>query len=284
MTERSFDRAVRGWLESGSDRTPPGAFDAVLLAIKTTPQERDLRIPRRFTLMSASTRLVATTAIVAVVGVGTLVYLGSVSPGPGGSPPPAPPTPAVTATSADPSVAPSMAFEAPFSSAVFGYDARYPLGWEVEPGTRRGSPAELALGEAPGSPAVHWDHFTPNLDSAIGATLLATAAVMPGGMSEDQWIEAYQAPQVAQAGRDCIPRRATWDAIPIDGHAGGIYVGCFFAEAIVFAGGRAYVFSYVHFSGQQAAVETSGRALLEAFLATVTLHPERLVDATSAPA
>ena len=36
--DRAFERAVDDWLEDGSDRTPRPAVDAVLLAIKTTPQ------------------------------------------------------------------------------------------------------------------------------------------------------------------------------------------------------------------------------------------------------
>ena len=74
MSDQLFERAVRDWLEDGSDRTPRPAIDAVLLAVKTTRQERDLRIPRRFTQMPTYMRLAAGIAIVAVVGVGVLAY------------------------------------------------------------------------------------------------------------------------------------------------------------------------------------------------------------------
>ena len=218
-------------------------------------------------------RLAAVIAIVAVVGVGLLTYLGP-GPGPGG--PAASPTPTPAGTAVQPSVTPSLSLEVPFSSGAFGYDALYPLGWEAAAGTKEGSAADLALGEPAASPAEFWDHFSPDVATTVTAALLATSTALPPGTSENTWIEAYQAPQVAQAGRACIPERATWDAVSIDGHAGGIYVGCKFVEAVVFVDGRVYVFSYVHFSGQQTTVETVGRELLAAFLGTVSLHPERL--------
>ncbi len=92
MSDQLFERAVRDWLEDGSDRTPPPAIDAVLLAVKTTPQERDLRIPRRFMLMPTYMRLAAGIAVVAILGAGALALLNR-GPGFGGlgsSPTPSP--------------------------------------------------------------------------------------------------------------------------------------------------------------------------------------------------
>lgn len=93
MSDQLFEHAVRDWLDDGSDRTPPTAIDAVLLAVKTTPQERDLRIPRRFNLMPTYTRLAAAIAIVAVLGVGAIALLPR-APGIGGPRPS--PTPSAT--------------------------------------------------------------------------------------------------------------------------------------------------------------------------------------------
>jgi hypothetical protein len=94
MSDKLFDHAVREWLEAGSDRTPPPAIDGVLLAVKTTPQERDLRIPWRFPNMPALSRAtgIAAVALVAIVGAGALIYLTAAPGGPG-----APSTPAPTA-------------------------------------------------------------------------------------------------------------------------------------------------------------------------------------------
>jgi hypothetical protein len=93
MSDQLFERAVRDWLDDGSDRTPLSAIEAVLLAVKTTPQERDLRIPRRFKLMPTYMRLAAGIAIVAIVGVGAIALIAR-TPGVGG-PGPSPTTTAV---------------------------------------------------------------------------------------------------------------------------------------------------------------------------------------------
>ncbi|MEO8470293.1 MAG: hypothetical protein ABI573_11585 [Chloroflexota bacterium] len=73
--DRAFERATRDWLEAGSDRTPYATIDAVLLAVRTTPQERDLRIPWRTPTMPKSLRLAAMLAIVAIVGIGASMLL-----------------------------------------------------------------------------------------------------------------------------------------------------------------------------------------------------------------
>ena len=73
--DQLFERAVDDWLDAGSDRTPRPAVDAVLLAIRTTPQERDLRIPWRIPNMSNPLRLGAAIAVIAVVGVLGLNFL-----------------------------------------------------------------------------------------------------------------------------------------------------------------------------------------------------------------
>ena len=50
--KRDFDRAVDQWLDEGSDATPPEVIDGVLLAVRSTPQERDFRVPWRTTSMT----------------------------------------------------------------------------------------------------------------------------------------------------------------------------------------------------------------------------------------
>ena len=90
MSDHLFERAVREWLDDGSDRTPRPSIEAVLLAVKTTRQERDLRILRRFTLMPTYMRLPAAIAIVAIVAVAFIALLprapGFGSPGPSPTP------------------------------------------------------------------------------------------------------------------------------------------------------------------------------------------------------
>lgn len=73
--KRDFDRAVDRWLDEGSDATPPEVIDAVLLAARNTPQERDFRIPWRTSPMKNLAYVVAAAAVV-VVSVAALTALG----------------------------------------------------------------------------------------------------------------------------------------------------------------------------------------------------------------
>ena len=66
----TFDRTARIWLEDGPGDAPDDVLQAALLAIETTPMERDLRIPWRFPPMIRSS--FAAVAIVAIVAVGGL--------------------------------------------------------------------------------------------------------------------------------------------------------------------------------------------------------------------
>jgi hypothetical protein len=133
MSDRAFDRAVSDWLEDGSDRTPPPAINAVLLAVRTTPQDRTPWSPRRFTYMPSYMRLVASIAVVAVVGAGAIWYAGQNANvgGPTSSPTAAaatpPPTAAATAT--------AFAFDPytwkTYTSQAYGYTTEIPSGWNV---------------------------------------------------------------------------------------------------------------------------------------------------------
>jgi hypothetical protein len=112
MTDRAFERAVRDWLAAGTDRTPKPAIDAVLLAIRTTPQEREPGIPRRFTTMTSFLRLLAAAiAVVAVVGGGAIWYIGQ-STHPSPEPSTRSPSPSLAS---DPTASPSRS-EAPAPS------------------------------------------------------------------------------------------------------------------------------------------------------------------------
>jgi hypothetical protein len=102
--DREFRRATTEWLEAGSDRTPPKAVDAVLLAIRTTRQDRVLRNPWRHIDMSTIGKaLIAATAVV-VIAVAWFNFAPSSNTGVGGpTPTPTPiptPSPSPTPTAA----------------------------------------------------------------------------------------------------------------------------------------------------------------------------------------
>ena len=137
MSDQLFERAVREWLEDGSDRTPRPAIDAVLLAVKTTPQERDLRIPRRFPNMPALSRAtgIAAVALVAAVGAGGIMYLASNRPGGPGSQ--GTPQPTLTPSPTASEVARGIPSWTPYTSEIHEFWLGYPSDWSVlAPATR----------------------------------------------------------------------------------------------------------------------------------------------------
>jgi hypothetical protein len=187
MSDQLFERAMHDWLESGSDRTPPAAIDAVLLAVKTTPQERDLRIPRRFNLMTFPMRLAAVVAILAVVGVGALTFFRG--PGFGTSTPTLEPTasplptamPFSTLAPLDP---PSFR---QYTSPLYGFTIGHPAEFVEESAIRPWSfEVDAAAFPADGSE----DNFIGGPDGAQVRVSAWSLAVTPG-TTIDAWIESY---------------------------------------------------------------------------------------------
>lgn len=116
--DRSLERAARSFIEPGPTRAPEAAVERALGIIQTTPQERNLRIPRRFSSMSMLARAAAAAAIVAV----GVVFLALRPPSGVGSAQPTA-TPGVTAApTASPAVDrpmfPSSPFPDPAGSAL----------------------------------------------------------------------------------------------------------------------------------------------------------------------
>ncbi len=64
--KRDFDRVVDKWLDDGSDQTPQEVINAVLLAVKSSPQERDFGISWRTSPMKQFAYAVAAVAALAV--------------------------------------------------------------------------------------------------------------------------------------------------------------------------------------------------------------------------
>jgi hypothetical protein len=262
-TTTDFDRHARAWLEDGPTQLSDRTLDAALAEIHLTRQRRALRVPWRFPSMTTpmARTVVAAVAFAVAASAGVVFVL---RPGGVGGPPEPSPSASHASTSAP----------AIFSSRAFGYDAQVPAGWTAAAGTTPGTAAQLAIAEAETAPPRLWDHFNPVPNTALGPTILATSTALPPETTEDAWIDAYQAPQLPGNGRECIKARTAWDSITIDGRAGGYYVGCEFVEAMVFVEDRVFIFTYLDLSGSTdpAAI---GRLALEAFLESVSLHPER---------
>ena len=100
-SDRDFETTAAEWLNAGSDTTPPHVIDAVLLAARSTPQERDLRIPLRTpTINKFATFGFGAAAVVVVLLVAAQLFGWPRNVGSIGEPTP---TPGATAAGSSPS-------------------------------------------------------------------------------------------------------------------------------------------------------------------------------------
>jgi hypothetical protein len=263
MSDRHFDKAVNDWLESGSDRTPPAAIDAVLLAVKTTPQERDLRIPRRFIEMTFPMRLAAAIAIVAVLGVGAFTFLvRNPNSGFGGTPTPSPtltPTAAAAAT-----LGPiDTSTWTTYISNRYGFSIGRPANWKVK---------QVSNHDWTVSADHDWQTTASEGFAAADESVYATAwsVAVPAGTSADAWILAY-----CQSGATgpCTGLQAASTPVSMDGHP-GVLINTMDTEAFTLVANRMYVVAvWESFDDPRTAPYGGADRLVEGFLSTMHLLP-----------
>lgn len=276
--DHDFERATRAFLDDGSDRTPATTIDAVLFAIRTTPQERDLRIPWRTTTMSTPIRLFATLAIVLIVGVAAFNLFES-SSGVGGVASPSPSAaPSAPASAPTPSASPTpyainTATWTDYTSQRYGFSIGHPADWPVyNTATRDWTyPADATADVT--SPAI--ETFVAS-DSTIAAS--AWSVAVKSGTTADAWIQAYCA--LIEADTPCSAFKAKSVAVTMDGHAGSLVSFAQDTQAFILVGNRMYVVAI-----WQPATWIPGGVprLLEAYLSTMHLLPGGPVPSATAP-
>jgi hypothetical protein len=266
--DRAFERATRDWLEDGSDKTPSATIDAVLLAVRTTPQERDLRIPWRTPIMTTPMRLAAAIAIVAVVGFAGLTFFrGGASVGG--------PTPTPSCTSAPAPSAAQPPAPTPFdrgtwttyTSSRYGFSICHPATWIELP-----SDHDWALPADASWANTAFDRFdAPDGSIAIAAW---SVAVEPG-TSADAWIQV-NCPKYDST-CDGYQDRAT--PVSVDGHAGILVSFAEDMQAFILVDNRMYIVASLRPAGQYDALR-----LINAYISTMHLLPGGPVPAgTTAP-
>ena len=233
------------WLAEGTDVLPDRSVEAVLHTVGRTSQRSAWRVPWRTDPMNGNSRMamVAGAAIVVVLVVGGLVYLGgsrgpSVGGGGGTAPTPtatvAPsPTPAATADPLDTSTWNT------FDSARYGLSIAYPADWSATPGKSDWditTDAEAWISEAP-------DKFcSPDTGSGVVCVSAWSASVAPGTTVE-AWIEMWCATTRPDAPSSCsgIADRAV--AVETkDQHPGlGFFVSDFDTMAFFLDGDTIYI-------------------------------------------
>jgi hypothetical protein len=205
------ERILDAFLAPEADRLADRVIDAALADIARTPQERGLRIPRRFTNMPASLRLAAAAAIVAVVGVGVLIY-NARSPGIGAVPTPAP-TPAWV----------------PYTSARYGFEIAHPADWTVLPSERDWN-ENLDRAE--------WQSPATERFLAPDQSLLVTAFVdrVPNSVGLDMWLTHY-----CRKLDGCDIDATRSEKVMIDGHSGRLIYFPTDVQAFTIFRGTVYV-------------------------------------------
>ena len=184
MTGRSStERILDVYLAPEVDRLPDRVIEAALADIARTPQRRALRVPWRFTTMPALSRAtgIAAVALVAVVGVGGVIYLSSNGGGAGSRSTPAP----TTAASPEASfVAPGITGWKTYTSRAYGYTISYPEDWSVvDRATQKWQPGEPV--EAP-----YVDVFFNNAPEGVRDDSMIFAALEypgPAGADLGSW-------------------------------------------------------------------------------------------------
>jgi hypothetical protein len=283
MSDRLFDNAINDWLESGSDRTPSSAIDAVLLAVKTTPQERDLRIPRRLYQMTTSMRLGAAIAIVAVVGIGALIVFRGPAPGVGGEPTPSPavlPTATPSPTTAAQAVADRLDITkwTTYVSNRYGFRIGHPADWTERPADHSWTLPTAAASGAPDAMGTSAEGFI-----APGQTILVSAwsvAVAPG-TTATTWIANLYCPSLYvpspsdQVGCERLgPGGPRVTPVAVDGHAGSLVRFSEDTQAFVLVGNTMYVVACWRPEDEPSVAPYGGATrLLEGYISTMHLLP-----------
>ena len=207
--------------------------------------------------MHAPLRLALGVVAVVAVAFGGLYLVGR-SPNLGVASPSSPSPSPAAASSASPPALPALTQT--FTSPWYGYSIKYPADpWGAIPATTQFDPVAWAAANGPTS----WmDVIRPVTD---GFLRIASARVPDGADGED-WVATY-------FGNDCS---TACEDVVIDGQPGRLSVDPDEIEATLIVDGRAYVFTL--FTGQGAIKD--GRAMFDAFMATVDLRPN---DAIVAP-
>jgi len=266
--DRGFERSMQDWLADGSDRTPQTAIDAVLLAIKTTHQERDFHVPWRTPSMTTPVRIAAAIAIVAIIGVASLNLVGS-GPAIVGGPLPTP----TTIRSPAPTPTPDLLDTATWKTYVserYGFSIAHPADWSEDAADRDWVLADDAD-----------DWLSPGQEAFMKADAIrfsAWSVSVDPGTTADAWIEDYCARQPTCTG---ILDEAVPVSVGPDRHP-GLLTPLGDVDAFVLVGDTMYVFAIWREETESSVAKYGGgRRLLEAYLSTVRLLPPGPLSATT---
>jgi hypothetical protein len=244
-------------------RAPDRVLQETLAAVETTRQRAAFgRIPGRIGVMSNLAKVaVAAVILIALGAFGIALLRSSTATGPGSSPGSSTQSSLLPSSGPGSSAAPALTKS--FSSSFNGFSISYPGDWRVI-SAKRSWPT--------GSPNFNPDD--PAVDSLSGPNLAiyAVSQKIAAGTTPTQWLDKYMSDSRLDFSNrpDCAVEKTL--PIVVDGAAGVMIYSCeaVLIDAVVTAGGRAYVFSLQG--------DSPDKAFLLEVLKTVQLHPESAVD------
>lgn len=267
-TDPDFDRHAAAWLADGPTELADRVLDAALREVHVTHQRRRLWVtPWRTPFMSTSLRSAAGIAIVAVVGIAVLSFVGRGSnigvaptPGPSAS---ATPSPAPIGTVGPTVLGPiDTSAWTIYASNRYGFTIGHPADWTEHPADHTWT---LATDAKPLALDTGADRF-----SSSGDTVRVTAwsvAVAPGATT-DVWLQAY----CPLASEPCTLLAANTVAVTVDGHAGSLVTFSEDVQAFVLVNNRMYVIAvWEPDSNPNTFAYGGAHRLLEGFLSTMHL-------------
>ena len=271
--DEAFERATREWLEDGSDRTPASTIDAVLLAVRTTQQERDLRIPWRTAPMSNPMRLVAVISVIVVAGVVAFNLFGS-SPGVGGFASPSPTAPPSATPTTRPSPSPiDTATWTTYVSARYGFSIGHPADWSEHPADHDWTFAADAADTSSPPAFTAWETFAAPDDTI---DISAWSVAVTPGTTLGAWLQAYC--PLAENTSPCATIQDRAVAVTVDGHVGLLVPFNEDTQAFILVDNRMYVVASWRPAGQYDSLR-----LLQAYLSTLHLLPGGPAPAATTP-
>ena len=253
MNENEFDRAARAWLDDGPTRMSDLALASVLREIHTTRQRSAMR--PAWSSTPVSTFAGVASAAVLVVAVGLMAI--NVVPRPPDGP---------NVGGASPSPTPTQALDFPDLTKTFvsprnGFSVKHP-------DTAVLTPANVMDG---------WDPGDEQSDVGVDVMEIGLAAVFKGAsIAAPEWegsIDGF-VDDITPGG--CGATRSQQAEITIDGRSGWIAECPNEIDAIVVAGARLYLFTLLH-------ERSDGRAVFDAFAATIDLTPATAADTDDVP-
>ena len=157
-----------------------------------------------------------------------------------------------------------------YTSSRHGFSIKVPETWTVTPATS----AWPAGTEAAAPPDPMLDVFEDPADASL--TFAVVSQPLASGVTADAWLTTYEksAPSMPSA---CWPPPDQMERVTDGGRAAWVHGGlaaCGFTEAIAFAGGRVYEFSFYVPAGSKPV----SRPMFDAVFATVVMDPTAAND------